>query len=290
MIGRILATALVCAGAASSQTATAPSPASIPAAASSASAAKPKPYAFEVVSIRQNTSDSPGKMGGPTADGYLYHQPLLLMLMTAYVPQVGGAAVYSVQDQVKGLPDWVMTDRYDVDARIAGQDRAEWQQPESRKVMLRTMLQTLLADRCKLAVHREMKETRSTTLVVAKGGPKFKQTDPTVEHPDGQPLPFGGVVVSNKDAIHFYGTSMASLSSFLSSLANRGHPVQDKTGLTGLYDFTFSASPADFSDPETPPLEATFLSGLNNLGLKLDTEKGQVETLVVDHIERPTEN
>src|ERR1017187_10145714 len=106
-------------------------------------------------------------------------------------------------------------------------------------------------NRCKLAVHREMKETQVTTLVVAKGGPKFKETDPAVEHPDGQPLPFGGVAVRNKDGMHFYGTSMAALASFLSSLANQGHPVQDKTGLTGQYDLTFSA-PADFSDPGIP--------------------------------------
>jgi uncharacterized protein (TIGR03435 family) len=225
---------------------------------------------------------------GPTPDGYRSHQPLALLLLTAYVPQVGGAAFFNFQDQIKELPDWLLSDGYDIDARIADEDRAEWQKPESQKVMLRAMLQALLAERCKLAVHRELKETRVTTLVVAKGGPKLKETDPTMEHPGGQKLPFGGVMVLNKEGIHFYGASMGSLASIVSSLANQG-PVQDKTGLTGLYDFTFSP-PADDADPGISPLAAMFLSGLNNLGLKLDSDKGQVETLVIDHMERPSEN
>jgi uncharacterized protein (TIGR03435 family) len=304
MIGKILAVGFVCAGAAFGQTATAPAAASTPAVANSAptSTAIPAPaataaaspsraYAFDVISIRQIKVPFTRAMAaqdGPTPDGYRSHQPLVLLLLTAYVPQVGGAAFYNFQDQIKGLPDWLLSDGYDIDARIANEDRAEWQKPESQKVMLRGMLQALLAERCRLAVHRELKDSKVTTLVVAKDGPKFKETDPTAEHPGGQKLPFGGVMVLNKDGIHFYGASMASLASILSVMANQG-PVQDKTGLTGLYDFTF-APPADDVDPGISPLAAMFLSGLNNLGLKLDSEKGQVETLVIDHMERPSEN
>jgi uncharacterized protein (TIGR03435 family) len=114
---------------------------------------------------------------GPTADGYrMTNMSLALPLMTAYVPQVGGTAMYG-QDQVKGLPDWFMSERYDIDARIADEDRVEWQKPESQKVMLQAMLQAMLAERCKLAVHREVKEVGVSSLVVAKGGPKFKETE-----------------------------------------------------------------------------------------------------------------
>jgi uncharacterized protein (TIGR03435 family) len=296
MIGKILVVGFVCTGVAMGQTAAAPSPVGAPAVANSAptSATTPAPtkaYAFDVISIRQIKTPLTRAMAaqdGPTPDGYRSHQPLVSLLTTAYVPQVGGAAFYSLQDQIKGLPDWLLSDGYDIDARIADQDRAEWQKPDAQKVMLRAMLQALLSERCKLAVHREVKETQLTTLVVAKGGPKFKETDPTVEHPGGQKLSFGGVMVLNKEGIHFYGASMASLASIVSSLANQG-PVQDKTGLTGLYDFTFSP-PADDADPGVSPLAAMFLSGMSNLGLKLDSEKGQVETLVIDHMERPSEN
>ena len=249
-------------------------------------------YVFDVISIRVNkTGLSPEAVAqdGPTADGFRSRQTLLLPLMTASVPQAGGAAFYSLQEQIKGLPDWVMTERYDIDARIADQDRAEWQKPQSQKAMLQAMLQALLADRCKLAVHREVKETQVTTLVVAKGGPKLKETDPAVEHPGGRALPLGGVIVTNKDGMSFYGISMASLASFVSSFANRGRPVQDKTGLTGRYDVTFDTL-ADAADSGVSSFEAAFLSGLNKLGLKLDSENGQVETLVIDHIERPSAN
>ena len=82
---------------------------------------------------------------------------------------------------------------------------------------------------------------------------------------------------------------MAAFASFLSTMANHGRPVQDKTGLIGLYDFAFT-EPADFSDPGPSLLGATFLAGLSNLGLKLDSKMGQVETLVIDHMERPSEN
>jgi len=304
MIGKILAVGFVCAGAAMGQTATAPAAVGTPAVANSvptstaipaptatAAASPSRAYAFDVTSIRQikvPLTRAMAAQDGPTPDGYRSHMPLLLLLTMAYVPQVGGAASYNPQDQIKGLPDWLLSDGYDVDARIADEDRAEWQKPESQKVMLRAMLQALLADRCKLAVHREVKETQVATLVVAKSGAKFKETDPTAEHSGGQKMPFGGVMVLNKDGMHFYGASMASLASILSEMANQG-PVQDKTGLTGLYDFTF-APPVDDPGPGISPLAAMFLSGLNGLGLKLGSEKGQVETLVIDHIERPSEN
>jgi uncharacterized protein (TIGR03435 family) len=258
-------------------------------------------YAFEVVSIRRNMNPQGTLQFGVTADGYrATNVPIFLLFNTAYTPQVGAAESYGI-DQLKGLPDWI-NERYDIDARIADEDRAEWQKPESQKVMLQAMLQAMFADRCKMVVHREVKEVAVYSLVVAKGGPKFKETDPTVEHPGGQTMPFGGVLVGHgEDGMSFYDTSMASFASLLSSWANGGRPVQDKTGLTGKYDFTlkFGKTSADEQQDESAaadprgggtPLGSLVLSGLNSVGLKLDSEKGQVETLVIDHMERPSEN
>src|ERR1019366_8390577 len=127
------------------------------------------------------------------------------LLMTAYVPQVGGSAMFRL-DQVKGFPEWAMSERYDIDARIADEDRAEWQKPEARKTMLQAMLQAMFAQRCKLVVHREVKEVGGvSSLVVAKGGVKFKETDPTVDHPGGTQLPWGGVMIPSKDGTNMYG-------------------------------------------------------------------------------------
>ena len=298
MTGKICIIGLMSCGMAMGQTGSAPVTGGTSTTPTATTAPAPtRAYAFDVFSIRQNKTPATVavlKQDGPTADGYRSHQPLALLLLTAYVPQVGGAAFYTI-DQIKGLPDWMMSDGYDIDARIADEDRTEWQKPEMQKVMLRAMLQAMLAERCKLAVHRGVKETHVTTLVVAKGGPKFKETDPTVEHPAGHTMPFGGVLVGHgEDGMSFYDTSMASFASLLSSWANGGRPVQDKTGLTGKYDFTLKfgsqGESADDADLGISPLGEMILSGLNNIGLKLESGKGQVETLVIDHMERPSEN
>jgi len=307
MIGKILAVGFVCVGAALGQTASVPADVGASSGANSVqtssatpaatTAAPAKAYAFDVVSIRQNISELPGDFTGPTADGYhMANVSLVVPMRAAYVPLAGGATYYT-QDQMQGLPDW-MNENYDIDARIAEEDRAEWQKPESQKVMLRAMLQALLADRCKLAVHREVKEVGVRSLVVAKGGPKFKRTDPAVEHPDGVKLSWGGVMVYTQGGVSFYGTTMASFASFLSSMSNGGRPVQDRTGLTGQYDLILKvgsyAGPATNAPQDgisaSDPGGSMIVPLLNGLGLKLESAKGQVETLVIDHMERPSAN
>jgi uncharacterized protein (TIGR03435 family) len=180
-----------------------------------------------------------------------------------------------------------MNGRYDIDARIADEDRAEWQKPEARKKMLQAMLQAMFAERCKLVVHRELKDADVYSLVVAKGGPKFKETDPAADHPGGFTLPWGGVMVPSKDGMNMYGASMASFVPYIAMRMNVGRPIQDKTGLTGKYDLVMKRQDdmGSASDPDS-----AMRSILNDLGLKLESTKGQVETLVIDHMERPSEN
>jgi uncharacterized protein (TIGR03435 family) len=298
MIGRALVVGVLGAGLAMGQATSAPTPA----------AAKPaKPMAFDVVSIRQNlVAPTQRRNGppqfGPTADGYrMVGGPLLLPIITAYIPQTGAAAF--MPDQIKGLPDWVMRDAYDIDAKVSEEDMAEWQKPASQKTMLPAMMQALLEDRFKLAVHREIKDAPVYLLTVGKGGPKFKESDPTVEHPDGMKLPWGGVLVQSKGAPTLYDTSMASLATLLSSMGGErgtGRQIQDKTGLTGRYDITIK--PPDMGPPPPPspgdaggaalasdPTSMLFTL-VEGLGLKLESGKQPVETLVIDHIERPSEN
>jgi len=317
MIGKILTVGFVCAGMVVGQAAgqTGSAPAAVggattqtATAATAAAAAPAKAYAFDVISIRQNKTPMQGGMGmpvfGATGDGYhMANQSLLIPLITAYVPQAGSTAFFNPQDQIKGLPDWFNTERYDVDARIAEEDRAEWQKPDAQKVMLQAMLQAMLAERCKLTVHREVKEVGVSSLVLAKGGPKFKVTDPTVEHPNGFNLPWGGTMVMDfskgSGTMSFYGATMASFASMISSWGNGGRPIQDKTGLTGKYDITLKLGdmmmgPQQGEQQGGPAANdpgASITSLLQDqLGLKLESEKGQVETLVIDHMERPSEN
>lgn len=269
-------------------------------------AAPAKQLASDVVSIRQNLGTTTQRRNGPpqfgpTADGYrMVGAPLLLPIVTAYIPQTGAAAFMG--DQIRGLPDWAMRDAYDIDAKVSEEDMAEWQKPASQKTMLPAMMQELLEDRFKLVVHREIKDAPVYLLTVGKGGPKFKESDPTVEHPDGTKLPWGGVLVQSRGAPTLYDASMASLATLLSSLGGQGagRQIEDKTGLTGRYDITIK--PPDMGPPPPPPPgdagsaavasdPASMLSMLvEGLGLKLESSKQPVDTLVIDRIERPSEN
>ena len=293
MVGKLLVMGLLSCGLAMGQTPTAKE------------AAPAKQLAFDVISVRQNLAAPTQRRNGPpqfgpTADGYrMVGGPLLLPIITAYVPQTGAAAFMG--DQIKGLPDWVMRDAYDIDARVSDGDMAEWQRPELQKTMLQAMLQSLLEDRFKLKVHREIKDEPVYLLTVAKGGPKFKESDPTVEHPDGAKLPWGGVLVQSKGTPMLYDTSMASLATLLSSLGGQGsgRQIEDKTGLAGRYDITIKPpdmgqappSPGDAGGAAAAPDPASMLFTLvEALGLKLEPGKQPVETLVIDHIEKPSEN
>jgi uncharacterized protein (TIGR03435 family) len=307
MIGKILLAGFVCAGMAVGQTASTPK--STAAVVPTTTAAPAKAYAFEVVSIRQNISDMQGdnvqpEIGKPTADGYrMTNYPLSMVINTAYVPQVGGTAFYS-EGHVMGLPTWVNMERYDIDARISEGDRAAWQNPAEQKVMLQSMLQAMLVERCKLAVHREIKDASVYSLVVGKDGIKFKETDPTIGPPSGTKLPWGGVLHpggTDDRTMIFYGASMASLASFLSNIVSNmgrdGSAVQDKTGLTGRYNFEVKLPPIEprvrgeargtITEPDS---SSGAFTAAEALGLKLEKGKGQVETLVIDHIERPSAN
>jgi len=251
---------------------------------------------FDVASVRQNKAGGT-QQAGATADGYrVTNMPLLLPILTAYVPQAGGDAAYFTNDRVRGAPDWARTDRYDIDAKVSEADLVEWRKPETQKAMLREMLQALLEERCKLVVHRETQEVQVYSLVVGKNGPKFKEAKAGEAHPGGVPLPGGAVLVPSNggQTLNFYGASMVALAQVLTNFA--GRPVQDKTGLTGKYDFTIDKSsvgaPQTEQGPAPPSDSGPSISTVvqEQLGLKLEPAKGSVETLVVDHIERPSEN
>jgi uncharacterized protein (TIGR03435 family) len=256
--------------------------------------AAPKPMAFEVVSIRQNVAGSKVAAFGATPDGFrMVNMPLGAVIAAAYVPTTG-EALYSA---TVGLPAWMNQDRWDIEAKIAEADRVEWQKPASQQKMLQAMLQTMLVERCKLAVHRERKDAAVLYLEIGKGALKLKQAEAGEAYPEGRtsPYPGGGVVRSEGGQMHFYQAPMTLLASLLTNRNLGGPEIQDRTGLTGGYDFAVDwgawtgggvgAAEADAADPGP-----TLFSAVAALGLKLAPAKGQVETLVLDHVERPSEN
>ena len=203
--------------------------------------------AFDIVSIRPSGSNGEPSFG-PTPDGYQSTNiTLFAAILTAYVPLNGQS--YYTTDHVKGAPAWLGSDRYDIQAKVAEADLSRWHNPEQQKVMLRAMMQSLLAARCHLAVHRESKDSPTFDLV-AKSGFHLTAADPNSPHP-GVSLPAGGTVVpgDNGQTLNFYGASMASLAQVLSNFS--GRPVQDKTGLTGTYDFSIEREAVD-TTPRKP--------------------------------------
>jgi uncharacterized protein (TIGR03435 family) len=189
-----------------------------------------------------------------------------------------GTAYGKFSFQILAGPAWFESDRYDVDAKpdnALGEQlqKLSWEQRE--KVQGR-MLQALLADRVKLKVHQETKELPLFALVVEKGGLKLHESKA------GEPY---RMMVGN-GRIVAQGISMDDLAAQLTGTID--HVVTNKTGLTGAYDFTVrytdELSAADSSAP------SIYTALQDQLGLKLESSKGPVQVLVIDHVERPSEN
>jgi uncharacterized protein (TIGR03435 family) len=274
----------------------------------SAGGAGEKHPKFEVISIRRHTEESGPVQLGPTPDGFRsIGLPMFGIFQWAYaLPNQPGLLR---GDQIEGDPGWLSGELYDVVAKVDHADLADWQKLAMRQTMLRAMLQAMLAERCKVVAHYGSKAAAVYDLVIVKGGPKFKQAE-TLDmaelmrkHPDGGIMRGSGTMaVQSPNTTQWYAMSMAILTNtILSNIVDR--PVVNKTGLTGYYDLAMPSSalrrpprppPPGASQPldaPSPPLEdESIFAALEALGLRLEPAKGQVQMLVIDHVERPSEN
>jgi uncharacterized protein (TIGR03435 family) len=266
---------------------------------SGVTSAAPKVPTFEVASVKPDKSGTGMTMLRTTPVGFSASNiPLKALIQQAY----------GVEDnQILGAPSWVGSERYDIEAKVSSSDTDELHDlsPDQRRLML----QPLLADRFQLKVHTEVRELPVLALVIAKGGPKLHEAKPGdtyangIKGFDGQGGP--GLMRMGPGQLTAQGLPMSSVAQLLSQ--QLGRTVQDKTGLTGKYDFTLQwtpdrdASPM-FKGPEAGPqgLGATtstesagpsvFTAIQEQLGLKLESQKGPVEVLIIDHVETPSEN
>jgi uncharacterized protein (TIGR03435 family) len=163
-------------------------------------------------------------------------------------------------------PDWLNSDAasYDIIATAP---------PGTPSKQIPLMLQTLLAERFKLAVHRETRMLPVYELVVAKNGPKLT------------PAKSGGrsSTNSNNGNVTATSVSMAELAHQLSRTRVIDRPVFDKTGITGEFDFTYEYAPDDNDSAGRPSI---FTAIQQKLGLKLESTKGPVEVVVIDRAEK----
>jgi uncharacterized protein (TIGR03435 family) len=251
-----------------------------------------KPITFEVASVRLNKTGAHGGHG-PTADGYdQKNLPLIIYLGMAY-----GLMEFQ---RIEGLPDWCKTDGYDIAAKVSDADIPEWRKDGMK--LFPAALQALLADRFHLKMHYEMRDAPAYALVLAKGGPKFKQATPGETYPDGFHTGDGKPALglgekwepgSDHGLLIGQAATMAQLAQNFSSMLNPviGRQVVDRTGLAGPYDFSMPVFREWSGSHQGEDSEATIFTVLeDSLGLKLEPIKVPMQFLVVDHIERPTEN
>jgi uncharacterized protein (TIGR03435 family) len=163
--------------------------------------------------------------------------------------------------------------------------KAEGDAPYARSEF-RLMLQSLLAERFKLQIHREQEEMDIYVLLVGKSGPKFKQSAPDVD-----PIVNHGVNGRNQ-GISAAALSMEALASDLSVYVPGMLPVLDQTGLTGSYGVKFEATPAfRLQRGEPQPDDISVFDAIqDHLGLKMERQKAMVEVLVIDRVEHPMSN
>ena len=216
---------------------------------------------------------------------------------------------YGVQDDlISGAPDWVNSEKYDIDVKLPDPAVEDAQKPANGMGVERLglMLQTLLADRFKLTLHRETKNLSVYELVVAEGGPKLQEAKPVYINPNGingpeGRLPARGMMKMGPGELTDQGTTLAPLVEQLSW--QLGHTVLDKTGLTGNYNFSLRWTPSETeagmskltgsktagerAPSSEPPL---FTAIQEQLGLKLEPQTESVQVLAIDQVEKPSEN
>jgi uncharacterized protein (TIGR03435 family) len=237
----------------------------------------PRPE-FEVADVKVNNSGQPGVQGGFLPGGQLSVRniPMKELIVQAY--KAGGVA---------GGPNWLDSERFDIVAKAP---------PNTPEDTLRLMLQTLLAERFKLAIHREQKSTAVFVLVAAKRGFKLHAAAGS-----GRPKCSPGEGAEGLNHTVCTNFTMADLAAALPtriapSFIDR--PVVDLTGLKGAYDFQLDWVPrplvGNAADGPSADIAAgaTVFDALDKqLGLKLEERKLPMPVIVIDHIERvPTEN
>jgi uncharacterized protein (TIGR03435 family) len=216
------------------------------------------------------------------------------------------AQAYGIEDhQILGAPSWVGSARFDIEAKVSSSDTDALHDlsPDQRRVML----QPLLAERFQLKVHKEVRSLPLLALVVAKGGPKLQEAKPGDTYQDGIKGFDGqaggaGLMHMGPGRLTGQGLPISSLARILSQ--QLGNTVEDKTGLTGKYDFNLQWTPERNASPMSPEQgqqgagaatstdsgPSIFTAIQEQLGLKLESQKGPVEVLVIDHVETPSEN
>jgi bla regulator protein BlaR1 len=255
---------------------------------------------YDVSSVKPASSNDGRSVLQLTPDGTSIHGiPVQMLLRFAFGVEA---------DRMIGAPSWAQSNRYDIEAKVAPEDAPKLDKLKAED--RRAMLLPLLVERFNLKYHHETREMPMYTLVVAKGGPKLIESKPapSPDDPPGvqgapKPMNMAGRMMMMPGRIESQGSTLDMLAHSLSP--QLGHTVVDKTGLTGKYDYTLQWTPDEGMTPMTggagggPPHEdnaaqaggpSLFTAVEEQLGLKIESTKGQVDVIVIDHLDLPSAN
>jgi bla regulator protein blaR1 len=212
---------------------------------------------------------------------------------------------YGVQaNQIVGAPDWSKTAEFNLevgskDDKSVPSGTTTEHSLEASRIRHQQLLREALAERFKLKLHLETRELSTYALVVGDDGPKLQPAQPTgssqVRGPDGTPLKASFRIMRDggQSGLEARGISTSEIARHLAM--QLGTVVVDKTALTGNYDFTLNwksdGNDGDFNTPASDASVASLQTALQEqLGLKLEPQKGPTQVLVIDHAEKPAEN
>jgi uncharacterized protein (TIGR03435 family) len=235
--------------------------------------AKKQHYSYDLVSIHLNRTESDVTSSWQkTTDGFrVTNEPLFALIWSAY--QVKNP------DMISGLPKWSKSSFYDLEAKMDQESLESWNRlPAADKAAAeQQMLQNILIDRFHLQCHTEQKEVPVYLLVVDPGGFKLK---PKVQPRLARSETGAGVLEAHSFQIYDLATALSN---------DAGRLIEDRTGIKGYYDFTLKWSPDDtqLANDSRPSL---FKALQEQLGLKLVPAKVKESVLVIDNLEKPTDN
>jgi uncharacterized protein (TIGR03435 family) len=256
---------------------------------------------YDVASFKPNKS-GPGRATMTNEDDGLTATNFTVKDLIAWAYGYRSGAL---DGRIFGAPGWLNAESYNVQAKMESSvsETLKNLSPSDRTLARQQMLQKLLADRCKLVTHRETRELPVFLLVTTKDGAKLQESKPDAADANSAPAASGrggpGMGLKGPGGpLTARQIPIADLVDALSLLLNR--PVVDKTGLTGKYDFTLQWTPDETQDPSffprgagqppDPSWPSLTTAIQEQLGLKLESGKGPVEVIVIDHVERPSGN